>query len=79
MPAKDAPAAVLIAPAPRKGPNLVPERCRDEVPELRELEPGHVVACHWAERIRAGEIKPKERAPVVVEPPPEAVPVPPPT
>jgi peptide/nickel transport system ATP-binding protein len=60
-------------------PYIQDTRCRDEVPELRELEPGHVVACHWAERIRAGEIKPKERAPVVVEPPPEAVPVPPPT
>ena len=60
-------------------PYIQDTRCRDEVPELRELEPGHVVACHWAEKIRAGELKPKERAPVVVEPPPEAVPVPPPT
>jgi peptide/nickel transport system ATP-binding protein len=60
-------------------PYVQETRCREEVPELRELEPGHVVACHWAERIRAGEFKPKERPPVVVEPPPEAVPVPPPT
>jgi peptide/nickel transport system ATP-binding protein len=60
-------------------PYIQDTRCRDEVPELRELEPGHVVACHWAEKIRAGELKPKERAPVVVEPPPEVVPVPPPT
>jgi hypothetical protein len=31
------------------------------VPELRALESGHVVACHWAEKIKAGEIKPQER------------------
>jgi oligopeptide/dipeptide ABC transporter ATP-binding protein len=28
-------------------------RCHDEVPELRELAPGHTVACHWAEEIAA--------------------------
>jgi peptide/nickel transport system ATP-binding protein len=35
-------------------------RCRDEVPEMRELRPGQTVACHWAEEIEAGEIKPRE-------------------
>jgi peptide/nickel transport system ATP-binding protein len=42
-------------------PYIQPTRCKDEVPELRELEPGHIVACHWAEKIRAGELKPQER------------------
>jgi len=42
-------------------PYIQPTRCTDEVPELRELESGHVVACHWAEKIKAGEIKPQER------------------
>jgi peptide/nickel transport system ATP-binding protein len=42
-------------------PYMQPTRCQDEVPQLRELEPGHVVACHWAEQIRAGELKPQER------------------
>jgi peptide/nickel transport system ATP-binding protein len=41
-------------------PYMQPTRCQDEVPQLRELEPGHVVACHWAEQIRAGELKPQE-------------------
>ncbi len=30
-----------------------PARCHDERPELRELRPGHRVACHWAEDIEA--------------------------
>jgi peptide/nickel transport system ATP-binding protein len=35
-------------------------RCRDEVPGLRPLgETGHLVACHWAEQIHAGEITPR--------------------
>ena len=33
-----------------------PTRCHDEVPELRELSPGHRVACHWAEDIAAGRV-----------------------
>ena len=33
-----------------------PTRCDDEVPVLREALPGHRVACHWAEDIRAGRI-----------------------
>jgi peptide/nickel transport system ATP-binding protein len=31
-------------------------RCDTDRPELRELRPGHRVACHWAEEIEAGEI-----------------------
>lgn len=33
-------------------------RCDTERPELREIEPGHRVACHWAEEIEAGTIRP---------------------
>jgi peptide/nickel transport system ATP-binding protein len=32
------------------------ERCPDEVPELRVLETGHTVACHYVEEIDAGRI-----------------------
>jgi peptide/nickel transport system ATP-binding protein/oligopeptide transport system ATP-binding protein len=46
-------------------PFVQPTRCADEWPALRELRPGHRVACHWAEDIEAGRITPKERAPVV--------------
>ena len=60
-------------------PYVQPTRCRDERPQLRRLLPGHEVACHWAEQIRSGEIKPREREPVFepgpVEPPPELPPV----
>ncbi|SFT03264.1 ABC transporter ATP-binding protein [Saccharopolyspora flava] len=34
------------------------ERCDTERPQLRELAPGHRVACHFAEQIRDGEIQP---------------------
>jgi peptide/nickel transport system ATP-binding protein len=60
-------------------PYVQETRCRDEVPPLRELAPGHVVACHWAEDIKAGKIQPREieavfeRGPAVTgayEPPP---------
>jgi peptide/nickel transport system ATP-binding protein len=34
-------------------------RCDDERPALRELRPGHTVACHYAEEILAGTIKPR--------------------
>jgi peptide/nickel transport system ATP-binding protein len=37
-----------------------PTRCHDEVPSLRELAPGHSVACHWAEEIRADAIRPRD-------------------
>jgi peptide/nickel transport system ATP-binding protein len=59
-------------------PFVQPTRCREEIPPLRKLATGHEVACHWAEDIQAGQIKPRERAPVfeaglqepVEEPPP---------
>ena len=38
-------------------PFAQPTLCADEEPALRELE-GHVVACHYAEQIKAGEIQP---------------------
>jgi peptide/nickel transport system ATP-binding protein len=46
-------------------PFVQPTRCADEEPQLRELE-GHVVACHYAEEIKAGRIAPKKREPVAV-------------
>jgi peptide/nickel transport system ATP-binding protein len=42
-------------------PFVQPNRCADEEPLLRELD-GHLVACHYAERIKAGEISPREAA-----------------
>jgi peptide/nickel transport system ATP-binding protein len=48
-------------------PFVQPSRCRDEVPELRALEKEHLVTCHWAEQIKAGEIKPKQIEAVFVE------------
>ena len=41
-------------------PYRQPTRCHDEVPVLRELRPGHTVACHWAEEVAAGTIAPHE-------------------
>lgn len=35
------------------------ERCHDEEPELRELVPGHRVACHWAEQVAASPAEPE--------------------
>jgi peptide/nickel transport system ATP-binding protein len=37
-------------------PYVQRERCPDEVPELRALQPGHLAACHYAEDIRSGAI-----------------------
>ena len=37
-------------------------RCADEVPLLRAVRPDHVVACHWAEQIESGELRPREDA-----------------
>ena len=45
-------------------PYVQPTRCREEVPPLRALASGHEVACHWAEDIREGRLKPHEREPV---------------
>jgi peptide/nickel transport system ATP-binding protein len=41
-----------------------PERCDSEVPELRVLPGGSQAACHYAEEIAAGEIRPHEVAPI---------------
>jgi peptide/nickel transport system ATP-binding protein len=41
-------------------PYRQPARCDDERPELRELKPGHTVACHYAEEILQGAIKPRQ-------------------
>jgi peptide/nickel transport system ATP-binding protein len=59
-------------------PYVQPTRCRDEEPELRPLE-GHLVKCHWAEEIKAGEIQPQEREAVFEAPPVAAAWEPPPT
>ena len=48
-------------------PYVQPTRCRDEEPPLRRVASGHVVACHWAEDIRAGKIQPQETKPQLVE------------
>jgi len=40
-------------------------RCDDERPVLRELRSGHRVACHFAEQIQAGEIRPAATAAMV--------------
>ena len=45
-------------------PYVQETRCKTDVPELRKLADGHLAACHWAEEIKAGQIKPKEVAPV---------------
>ncbi|MEU4769481.1 ABC transporter ATP-binding protein [Actinosynnema sp. NPDC023794] len=42
-------------------------RCDTERPALREVLPGHKVACHWAEDIRAGKIRPHEVKAELVE------------
>src|SRR5439155_16530043 len=45
-------------------PYVQPLRCRDEVPRLRPLAPGRLVACHWAEEIRSGDLQPKKMEPI---------------
>ena len=39
-------------------PYVQETRCRDDEPELRPLE-GHLVKCHFAEEIKAGQIQPR--------------------
>jgi peptide/nickel transport system ATP-binding protein len=56
-------------------PYVQPTRCREEIPPLRMLSSGHEVACHWAEDIQAGRLKPRERELVVVEQPVELAPL----
>jgi peptide/nickel transport system ATP-binding protein len=43
------------------------EKCDTERPVLREIKPGHRVACHWAEDIRDGKIRAHEVKPELVE------------
>src|SRR6187397_1846766 len=45
-------------------PYMQESRCKTDVAELRKVGEGHVVACHWAEDIKAGRIQPKEIKPV---------------
>jgi peptide/nickel transport system ATP-binding protein len=45
-------------------PFVQPTRCRDEEPLLRTLD-GHLVACHFAEQVRDGSLKPAERETVL--------------
>ncbi|WP_309110244.1 oligopeptide/dipeptide ABC transporter ATP-binding protein [Saccharothrix sp.] len=42
-------------------------KCATDRPALREVRPGHKVACHWAEDIQAGRIRPHEVETVLVE------------
>ena len=41
-------------------PFVQPKRCAEEEPELRKLD-GHLVACHYAEDVKAGLIQPATR------------------
>jgi peptide/nickel transport system ATP-binding protein len=79
--AGDVPSPANPPPACRfhtRCPYVQPTRCRDDVPRLRKLASGHEVACHWAEDIREGRIKPHEVEPVFDPGMPEPVPEPPP-
>jgi peptide/nickel transport system ATP-binding protein len=58
-------------------PYIQPTRCTTEVPPLRKMENGQLVACHWAEEIKAGRIQPQEREAVVAEPLPAPIEAPP--
>ena len=59
-------------------PYVQPRRCREDVPPLRKLSDGHVVACHWAEEIKAGRLTPQEREAIFEPGPQEPVEEPPP-
>ncbi len=59
-------------------PYVQPTLCRDEEPLLRKLGPDRVVACHWAEDIKAGKIEPKQVEPALVVPKAEPAWEPPP-
>jgi peptide/nickel transport system ATP-binding protein len=58
-------------------PYIQPTRCTDDVPPLRKLSDGHLVACHWAEEIKAGRFQPQEREATVTEQLPAPVEAPP--
>ena len=42
-------------------PYIQQTRCTTDVPPLRKMADGQLVACHWAEDIKAGRIQPQER------------------
>ena len=54
-------------------PYIQPTRCTEDVPPLRKLSDGHLVACHWAEEIKAGRIQPKERETIFEAPLPPPI------
>jgi peptide/nickel transport system ATP-binding protein len=58
-------------------PYIQQTRCTEERPPLRKLSDGHLVACHWAEDIKAGRIQPQEREAVFEAPRVAAVEAPP--
>ena len=58
-------------------PFIQPTRCTEDVPPLRKLSDGHLVACHWAEEIKAGRFQPQEREATVTEQLPAPVEAPP--
>jgi peptide/nickel transport system ATP-binding protein len=58
-------------------PYVQPTRCRDEVPSLRFLDGEHAAACHWAERIRTGQLRPAAPRPAQDVGPPTPEPEPP--
>jgi peptide/nickel transport system ATP-binding protein len=60
-------------------PYMQATKCRDEPPPLRALAGEHTVACHWAEEIKSGHIRPREREPVFEPGPQEPVAELPPT
>jgi peptide/nickel transport system ATP-binding protein len=60
-------------------PYMQATKCRDEPPPLRALAGEHTVACHWAEEIKSGHIRPREREPVFEAGPQEPVAELPPT
>ena len=68
----DIPSAAAPPPGCRfhtRCPFRQPTRCHDEVPALRvtDVAPGHTVACHWAEQIARGQVKPVAAETAVVE------------
>jgi peptide/nickel transport system ATP-binding protein len=58
-------------------PYIQQTRCTTDVPPLRKMGDGQLVACHWAEDIKAGRIQPQEREAIVAEPLPAPLEAPP--
>jgi peptide/nickel transport system ATP-binding protein len=52
-------------------PYRQPQRCHDQRPPLREVQPGHLVACHYAEQIATGELQPRSAPVTGPDPGPE--------